>query len=50
MNLFLASFRFDRPVTRVSRNVIPFLFILAAFVLLVTYVPWLTVGVLELLK
>jgi tripartite ATP-independent transporter DctM subunit len=50
MNLFLASFRFDRPVARVSRSVIPFLFILVAFVLLVTYVPWLTVGILELWK
>ncbi len=50
MNLFLASFRFDRPLTSVSRSSLPFLFIMAAFVLLVTYVPWLTVGVMELLK
>jgi len=50
MNLFFASFRFERPLTNISRDVLPFLFIMAAVVLLVTYIPWLTVGVLELLK
>jgi len=50
MNLFLASFRFERSLTSVSRDALLFLFIMAAVVLLITYVPWLTVGVLELLK
>ena len=50
MNLFLASFRFERPLTTVSRDALLFLFLMAAVVLLITYVPWLTVGVLELLK
>ena len=50
MNLFLASFRFERSLASVSRDALLFLFMMAAVVLLITYVPWLTVGVLELLK
>ncbi len=50
MNLFFASFRFERPLTEISRDALPFLFMIAAVVLLVTFVPWLTVGVMELLK
>jgi tripartite ATP-independent transporter DctM subunit len=50
MNLYFASFRFERPLANISRDALPFLLIMAAVVLLVTYVPWLTVGVLELLK
>jgi tripartite ATP-independent transporter DctM subunit len=50
MNLFLASFRFEKPLASVSRNALPFLLMMAAVVLLITYVPWLTVGILELMK
>lgn len=50
MNLFLASFRFEKPLTRVSLDALPFLFIMAVIVFLITYVPWLSVGVMELLK
>ncbi len=50
MNLFLGSFRFERPLTGVSRDAFPFLLMMAAVVLLVTYVPWLSVGVMESLK
>ena len=50
MNLFLASFCFERSLASVSRDALLFLFMMAAVVLLITYVPWLTVGVLELLK
>jgi C4-dicarboxylate transporter DctM subunit len=50
MNLFFASFRFERPLTTVSRDASPFLLIMAVVVLLITYLPWLTVGVLALLE
>ncbi len=50
MNLFLGSFRFERPLTSVSRNALPFLLMMAAVALLITYIPWLSVGVMELLK
>ncbi len=45
MNLFLASYRFERPLVEVYRYAVPFLLVLAAVVLLITYVPALTLGV-----
>ena len=42
MNLFLASYRFKRPLGEVYRAALPFLAIRAGAVLLVTYAPWLT--------
>ena len=42
MNLFIASFRFQRPVTELYRATIPFFFILLVTVLLITYIPWLS--------
>ncbi len=44
MNLFLSAYRFDRPLTRVYRVALPFLVVLIVAVLLITYVPWLTLG------
>lgn len=44
MNLFLASYRFKRPLAEVYRAAVPFLLIRAAAVLLVTYVPYLTLA------
>jgi tripartite ATP-independent transporter DctM subunit len=49
LNLFLASYRFKRPLLEVCRAALPPLAILAAGVLLITYVPALTLGVLRLL-
>jgi C4-dicarboxylate transporter DctM subunit len=48
LNLFLASYRFDRPLAEVFRASVPFLIILGIGVLLITYVPWLTTGLLAL--
>ncbi len=42
MNLFLASYRFGKPIGEVVRAVLPMLFVLLVGVLLITYVPWLT--------
>lgn len=44
INLFLASFRFKQPLTRVYRSIIPYLLALLAAVLIITYVPALTLG------
>jgi TRAP-type C4-dicarboxylate transport system permease large subunit len=49
LNLFLSSQRFGKPLLRVYRDTFPFLIILAIGVLLITYVPALSVGVLQLL-
>ena len=48
LNLFLASYRFDRPLLEVYRASVPLLVILGIGVLVITYVPWLTLGLLEL--
>jgi tripartite ATP-independent transporter DctM subunit len=42
LNLFLASYRFQRPYLEISRNVFPFLVIQIAVVLIVSYVPFFT--------
>lgn len=47
MNLFLSSYRFEQPLSRVYKYTLPFLVILFAAVLLVTYVPALTLAPVE---
>jgi C4-dicarboxylate transporter DctM subunit len=46
LNIFLASYRFKRPVLEVCRATLPFMAILGIGVLVITYVPWLTTGLL----
>ncbi|MEM9291835.1 MAG: TRAP transporter large permease subunit [Acidobacteriota bacterium] len=46
LNLFLASYRFEKPMLVVYRSVLPALLLLALGVLLITYVPWLTTALL----
>ncbi len=46
LNLLLASYRFKKPVLEVTWATLPMLGILAGGVLLITYVPWLTMGLL----
>jgi len=47
MNLFIASYRFDRPVMELYRATIPFFFILLIAVLIITYVPELSLFLLD---
>ncbi len=49
LNLFLSSFRFKKPVLEVTRASLPMLGILGIGVLIITYVPWLTTGLLRLM-
>jgi tripartite ATP-independent transporter DctM subunit len=49
INIFLASYRFKRPVLEVVRATLPFMAILGIGVLVITYVPWLTTGLLRML-
>ena len=48
LNLFLASYRFNQPLVRVYRNVVPFLLVLLFTVLVITYVPWFATGLVGL--
>jgi tripartite ATP-independent transporter DctM subunit len=49
LNLFLSSSRFGKPLPALYRHVVPFLLILGGGVLLITYVPDMSLGVLKLL-
>ena len=42
MNLFIASFRFNRPITELYQSTLPFFFLLLGTVLIITYWPWLS--------
>ena len=44
MNLFLSAFRFERPFGEVCRAVLPYLGVLLAVVLVVTYMPQLSLA------
>ncbi len=47
LNLFISSFRFERPVTALYRAVLPFIGLLMIALALTTYVPWLSVTLVE---
>jgi C4-dicarboxylate transporter, DctM subunit len=49
LNIFLASYRFKRPVLEVCAAALPMMAILGVGVLVITYIPWLTTGLLTLL-
>lgn len=46
LNLFLASYRFEKPLWDISKQVIPFFGFLLLTVLLITYVPWFSLALL----
>ena len=50
VNLFLASYRFNKPMSFVARAVLPMMGVLAIGVLLITYVPILTTWLPSLMK
>ena len=50
LNLFLASYRFDKPVIQIYRDVIPFQLVMLVAVLVITYVPWMTTALLNVIK
>ncbi|PYQ83608.1 MAG: C4-dicarboxylate ABC transporter permease [Acidobacteria bacterium] len=47
LNIFLASYRFRRPILEVCAAALPMMGILGIGVLVITYVPWLTTGLLS---
>ena len=47
INLFIASYRFDKPIVALYRATLPFLLILFACVLLITYWPWLSMVLVQ---
>lgn len=47
MDLFIASYTFEKPVTRVIKNIVPYLLVQVVILLLVTYVPWFSTAFLD---
>lgn len=50
LNLFLASYRFERPVTELYRATLPFLGLLLITLMIITYLPWLSTFLISALS
>jgi len=42
MNLFIAGYRFNKPIIDIYKATIPFMLVLLLAVLIITYWPWLS--------
>ena len=47
MNLFIASYRFKRPVSELYAACLPFMLVLLVALLLITYVPWFSLAFID---
>jgi len=47
LNLFIASYRFERPIIELYLSTLPFFFILLISVMLIAFWPWLSLGLLN---
>ncbi|MEI8256957.1 MAG: TRAP transporter large permease subunit, partial [Deltaproteobacteria bacterium] len=50
LNLFIAGFRFNRPVPDLYRTVLPFIGLFTVALMLITYIPGITLRVVDVLK
>ncbi|WP_419174219.1 TRAP transporter large permease [Desulfosediminicola sp.] len=48
LNLFLASYRFDKPIVELYRSTMPFLGLLLITLVIITYFPWLSSVLIEI--
>lgn len=49
LNLFLASYRFEKPIVELYRSTLPFLGLLIITLLIITYIPWLSTVLIDLI-
>ncbi len=49
LNLFLASYRFERPIAELYRSTLPFLGLLLITLVIITYFPWLSLFLIQIL-
>jgi C4-dicarboxylate transporter DctM subunit len=47
MNLFVASYRFEKPLMELCRAALPFFFILLTAVIIITYFPMLSLYLID---
>lgn len=50
LNLFVASFRFEKPIIELYKSTVPFLIATALVLVAVTYIPFLSLGLLDAMK
>lgn len=50
LNLFMASYRFERPVIELYRATLPFLGLLLLTLMVITYLPWLSLALIRILE
>jgi C4-dicarboxylate transporter DctM subunit len=50
LNLFMSSFRFEKPIIQIIRAVLPFIVILLIALVAITYIPGLSLWLVEVLK
>lgn len=50
INLLLSSYRFNEPLIRIYRYIVPFLIVMFISVLLITYVPWFSTILLKFIQ
>jgi len=50
LNLFLASYRFETPLSKIYKTIIPFFILLLLMVILITYIPWFSTGLLSFIR
>ncbi len=50
LNLFISSYRFEKPIAQVYRSTLPFILIRLIILILVTYIPQLSLFLVNLLK
>jgi tripartite ATP-independent transporter DctM subunit len=48
LNLFLASYRFEKPVVELYKATLPFLILLLIALIIITYIPWLSLYLVSL--
>ena len=48
MNLFIAGYRFKKPIIEIYKATIPFMLVLLLAVLIITYLPWLSLVLINL--
>ena len=47
MDLFISSYRFNKPITELYHAALPFIGVLLVVLLLITYIPWLSLAFLK---
>jgi C4-dicarboxylate transporter, DctM subunit len=48
LNLYLSSYLFNKPLLTISRYIVPFLLLLLITVIIITYVPWMSTALIDI--